>query len=122
MKKGDIIHIDYDAWIVEKNELFDTTKEALAKEKNIYNEKLIYKPLPIIVSAGNVVKGLDDNLLSAEVGKEYSVELKPIDGFGERNPKLVELHSIREILRLPEFRKGDKEPFEFRDVGGEIPS
>jgi FKBP-type peptidyl-prolyl cis-trans isomerase 2 len=111
LKKGDIVHIDYEAWLIENDELFDTTKEELAKEKEIYNEKVTYKPIPIIVGAGNVVKGLDENLLKAKVKKDYTIELEPKDGFGERDPKLIETHHIREIMRLPEFKKGDKEPY-----------
>ena len=111
MKKNDIIYIDYEAYVVENDELFDTTKEAIAKEHEIYDEKVTYKPQPIVVGADKVVKGLDDHLLKAKVGKEYTVEITPIDGFGERDPKLIEMHSKREILRLPEFKKGDKEPY-----------
>jgi FKBP-type peptidyl-prolyl cis-trans isomerase 2 len=111
LKKGDIIHLDYEAWIVENEELFDTTKESLAKEHEIFDEKVTYKPLPIIVGADKVVKGLDDHLLAAKVGKKYTLEIEPKDGFGERDPKLIEMHSKREILRLPEFKKGDKEPY-----------
>ena len=108
MKKGDIIHLDYEAWLIDNNELFDTTKEEVAKKNNLFDEKVTYKPLPLIVGANKVVKGLDDHLMKAKVGKEYSVEIEPKDGFGERNPKLIEMHSKREILRLPEFKKGDK--------------
>ena len=111
MKKGDIIQLEYEAWLVDGNELFDTTKESLAKKHNIYDEKATYDPTPIIVGTGNVVKGLDDHLLKAKVNKKYTLELEPADGFGERDPKLVEMHSRREILRLPEFKKGDKEPY-----------
>jgi FKBP-type peptidyl-prolyl cis-trans isomerase 2 len=110
LKKSDIIHIDYDAWIVENNELFDTTRAETAKKNEIFDEKIEYKPQPIIVGAEKVVKGLDSHLLKASVGKKYTVEIEPSDGFGERDPKLIEMHSKREILRLPEFRKGDKEP------------
>jgi FKBP-type peptidyl-prolyl cis-trans isomerase 2 len=111
LKKNDIIQLDYEAWLVENNELFDTTKEDLAKEHEIFDEKVTYKPQPIIIGAEKVVKGLDDHLLQAKVGKEYSVEINPKDGFGERDPKQIEMHSKREILRLPEFKKGDKEPY-----------
>jgi FKBP-type peptidyl-prolyl cis-trans isomerase 2 len=111
LKKGDIIHLEYEAWIVENNELFDTTKKDLAKKNEIFDEKITYKPQPIIVGSGNVVKGLDDHLIKAQVKKQYTLELEPKNGFGERDPKLVEMHSKREILRLPEFKKGDKEPY-----------
>ena len=111
LKKGDIIQLDYEAWLMDNNELFDTTKEKLAKKNEIHDEKVTYKPLPVIVGANKVVKGLDDHLLKAKVGKEYNVEIDAKDGFGERDLKLIEMHSKREILRLPEFKKGDKEPY-----------
>lgn len=110
MKKDAIIKLDYDAWIVESNELFDTTHEDLAKKEDMYNDKVTYQPQPLIVGAKTVVKGLDDALLNAEPDKEYELEIPPEDAYGKRDPKLVELHTKREIMRLPEFRKGDKDP------------
>lgn len=111
MKKDSIVWLDYDAWIVETNELFDTTNEELAKSEDIYSENVKYKPQPLIVGAKTVVKGLDDALLNAEPDKEYELEISPEDAYGKRDPKLVELHTKREIMRLPEFRKGDKDPY-----------
>jgi FKBP-type peptidyl-prolyl cis-trans isomerase 2 len=110
MKKDSIVLLEYDAWIVETGELFDTTHEDLAKSEDIYNEKVSYKAQPIIVGAETVVKGLDKALLDAEIGKEYELEIPPEDAYGKRDPKLVELHTKREIMRLPEFRKGDTDP------------
>lgn len=111
MKKGDIIHLDFEAWLIDNNELFDTTKEQVAKDNDVYDENVSYKPLPMIVGAKKVVIGLDDDLMKAKVGKKNTVEIDAKDGFGERDPKLIEMHSRREILRLPEFKKGDKEPY-----------
>ena len=111
MKKGDIIHLDFEAWLIDNNELFDTTKEQVAKDNDVYDENVTYKPLPMIVGAKKVVTGLDNDLMKAKVGKEQTVEIEAKDGFGERDPKLIEMHSRREILRLPEFKKGDKEPY-----------
>jgi FKBP-type peptidyl-prolyl cis-trans isomerase 2 len=108
MNKGDIIHLEYDLWIISpdgREDLFDTTNELLAIERKIHDSKKVYKPVPVIVDYQRVFKGLDKSLLSAELGKEYIVEIPPSEGAGERNPRLVELHSIREIERLPEFRK-----------------
>jgi FKBP-type peptidyl-prolyl cis-trans isomerase 2 len=110
MEKDSIIKLEYDAWIVETNELFDTTHEELAKEEDIFNENVNYAPQPLIVGAKTVVKGLDEALLNAELDKEYEIEIPPDDAYGARDPKLVELHTKREIMRLPEFRKGDKDP------------
>ncbi len=110
MEKGSIIQLDYDLWLVENNELFETTNEELAKEHNIHNEDATYKPIATIIGAEKVIKGLDEDLLKAEKGKDYELEIPPDQAYGERDPKLVELHSKREIQRLPEFRKGDVSP------------
>lgn len=110
MEKGSVIELDFDLWLVENNELYETTNEELAKEHDIYNEEVTYKPISTIVGAEKLIKGLDDALLKAEKDKDYELEIPPEEGYGERDSKLVELHSKREILRLPEFRKGDISP------------
>jgi FKBP-type peptidyl-prolyl cis-trans isomerase 2 len=107
MEKGDIVFIEYDAWFADNEELFDTTNEELAKEKEIFDDKRVYAPKPVIIGTDLLVKGLDDSLLQAEVGKDYTVEISPADAYGERDPKLVEIHSRAEIERLPEFRDKD---------------
>lgn len=99
IKKGDIVHVDFETWIVESKELYTTSKEELAKEHDIYDEKIVYKPKAVIVGVGRELKGIDDSLLKSSVGKENEIEIIPSEGAGVRDPKLVELHSIREFLR-----------------------
>jgi len=111
MKKGDIIKVDYDLYNADTEELLETTKEELAQENDMFDEKTVYKPRTMIVGANNISEVFDSSLLKADVGKDVEVDIPPEKGFGDRNPDLVELHSRREIMRLPEFRKGDMEPF-----------
>lgn len=88
MQKGDFVRIDYIARL-ENGEIFDLTNEQLAKQEKIYNPKVGYKPVPIIVGAGFVIPGLDKELLKLGVGERKTVEIKPEDGFGNRDPNLV---------------------------------
>lgn len=99
MEKGDIIYLEFECWISDQNRLFDTTDEQFAKDEGIYNEDKTYGPLPVIVGTGRVIKGLDNSLLEADVGKEYEVEIEPKDAYGERDPKLVEIVSMHEFRR-----------------------
>jgi FKBP-type peptidyl-prolyl cis-trans isomerase 2 len=99
IKAGDVVLADFDAWISESNELFDTTSEATAKENNIYNEKMTYGPQPLIVGKGRLFSGLDESMLKADVGKDYEVLIPPEKGAGQRDPKLVELRPMREFLK-----------------------
>lgn len=101
---GDIVYAEFEGWIAETNELFDTTNEALAKEKQIYNEKLTYGPSPLVVGKGRLFKGLDEALQKAKVGEELELTLTPDQAAGPRDPKLVELLPIRE------FQKQDINP------------
>lgn len=99
MQKGDIIYLDYESWTEDKKELFDTTRLEVAKKENKYNEKAKYKPIPIVVGIGRLIKGLDNHILQSEVDKEYEVEILPEDAYGERDPKNIRIYSIRELLR-----------------------
>ena len=114
MNKGDIVRWDYEGWTVgakpEDNELFETTIETLAKEKEIHREGALYGPAPLIIGADRMVKGLESSLLAAELGKEVELTIAPADAYGDRDPKKVEVHSMAEIMRLPEFKKGEEEP------------
>jgi FKBP-type peptidyl-prolyl cis-trans isomerase 2 len=99
IKAGDIVLADFDGWIQDSNELFDTTSESLAKEHDIFNEKMVYGPQPLIVGKGRLFPGLDESLLKADVGKEYEIVVSPDKGAGPRDPKLVELHALREFVK-----------------------
>jgi len=100
--KGDIVWIDYEGWILNADgtrSLFDTTREAIAKQEGKFDEKKVYAEFPIIVGQGRVLPGLDEALLTAELGKEFDLSIPPEKGAGDRDPKLVELHPLREFLR-----------------------
>ncbi|MGQ9587688.1 MAG: FKBP-type peptidyl-prolyl cis-trans isomerase [Thermoplasmata archaeon] len=99
VKAGDIVVAEFDAWIQDTKELFETTSEAVAKENNIYNEKAVYGPQPLIVGKARLFPGLDESMLKAEVGKEYEVVIPPEKAAGPRDPKLVELHPVREFVK-----------------------
>ena len=99
MEKNDIVYMEYDVWTKESNELVETTHEEQAKNGNIHDEKIKYKPVPVVVGVGRVIKGLDNSLLNAEVGKEYDVEILPSEAYGERDSKLVEIFSLHEFRR-----------------------
>ena len=100
MEEGDIIQLEYEGWIGGSDELFDTSKPELAQEEEIFDEERTYGPMYTVVGTGRLIKGLDEHLLEAEVDKEYEIEIEPEDAYGERDPKNVETHSMRELARL----------------------
>ncbi|MFQ6128027.1 MAG: FKBP-type peptidyl-prolyl cis-trans isomerase [Thermoplasmata archaeon] len=99
---GDLVYVDYDLWIVHpdgKEDLFDTTDKDLAEEHEKFDEKRNYVPEPLVVGKGRIFPGWEESLRNAKVGVKTTVEIPPEKAAGERDPRLVELHSIREFVR-----------------------
>ena len=90
MNKGDFVRINYIARL-ESGEIFDLTYEDIAKQQNIYNPKVIYRPIPVVVGAGFVIKGIDNALLDMNTGSKKGFAISPEEGFGQRDPKMVRL-------------------------------
>lgn len=91
MKNGDFIYIDYVGRIKETGEIFDLTKEDVARKEGIYDPKFKYKPIPVVVGSDLVIKGLNKVLKEMKVGEKRKVEIGPEEGFGERMEELVKI-------------------------------
>lgn len=59
----------------------------------------------IVVGVNFTLKGIDKALLEMQVGEKKTIELKPEDAFGERDPKLIKL------VPLSEFKKHNTNPY-----------
>ncbi len=107
IQKNDFIEFDYTGKFVDDNELFDTTKESVAKENGLYNEnnKKTFVPLIVCVGQRQVVQGLDDALIGKNVGEEFKVTVTPENGFGKKRSELMNLMSLNT------FKKQDIRPF-----------
>ena len=58
MKKGDFIKISYTGRL-ESGEIFDITDENEAKKNGVFDEKMKYSHVTIIIGANFLVPGLD---------------------------------------------------------------
>ena len=65
--------------------------KSVAEEAGIKLDSKTYGAIPIIVGGGHVLKGLDEALIGMEEGEEKTVEIAPEEGFGLRDPKLLQL-------------------------------
>jgi len=105
VQKGDFVEIGFIGRIKDNNLIFDLTDEKVAKENSIYDPRATYTPIIICLGEGHVVPGLDKELIGKEIGKKYSIELKPEEGFGKKDPKLFQL------VNTNKFKKQDIKPF-----------
>jgi peptidylprolyl isomerase len=96
--KGDFIIIDYVAKVKETGEIFDTTKEDVAKKEHLYKESKLYEPKLIIIGERiEVLAALDESLATFEPEKPNTVEIPPDKAFGPRDPEKVRLISLRRL-------------------------
>jgi len=97
LQKGDFIILDYTAKVKETGEVFDTTKEEVAKKESLYKEGEIYEPKLVVIGEGWVLKPLDESLTTMEVGKTATVEIPPEKAFGPRDPEKVKRVPLRHL-------------------------
>jgi FKBP-type peptidyl-prolyl cis-trans isomerase SlyD len=91
MKSGDFVLVDYVGRVKDSGEIFDLTREDVAKKENIFNEKFKYGPVPMVIDSNFVLKGLNEVLKEMKVGEKKTVEITPEKGFGERNSEFIKL-------------------------------
>jgi peptidylprolyl isomerase len=96
-QKGDFILIDYIAKVKETGEIFDTTKEDIAKKEKLYKEGEIYEPKLVVLGEGWVLQALDESLATFEPEKPNSTEIPPDKAFGPRDPEKIRLISMRRL-------------------------
>ncbi len=99
LKKGDFITLEYTGKIKELNQIFDSTDEKTAKDAGIHREKAKYRPIVVCIGEGDVVKGLDEDLIGKETGKSYIVEVPPEKGFGKKDIKLMKIVNTNMFLK-----------------------
>lgn len=105
IKKHDFVEIEYIGALKGENEVFDTTKEDVAKEHDLYREGASYAPLVVCVGEQFLIKGLDDFLIGKEIGKEYTADILPEQGFGRKDAKLLQM------IPAGKFRQSEVQPF-----------
>lgn len=94
-----MIRLDYKAYMADSDRLYDTTKEDIAKEAEIYDERYTYAPMAYILGSGKLFPALEEAIAKAEVGKEGEVLIPSEDAAGARDPKLIEIYPIREFYK-----------------------
>jgi peptidylprolyl isomerase len=97
LQKGDFILINYVAKVKETNEVFDTTKEDVAKKEHLHKEGQIHEPELVVVGEGWVLKALDDALTTMDLNTPSTVEISAEKGFGQRDPEKIKRVPIKQL-------------------------
>lgn len=94
-----IVHINFTASFEDTGKMYDTNIEACAKKNDIYNEKVTYAPMAYVIGSRGFYAEVDDAIANAEIGKEVTVCVPCEKAAGVRNPKLIELHALRDFYK-----------------------
>ncbi len=89
VNKNDFVEIEFTGKILDTGDVFDTNIKKDAEKAGLETKNI----KPFILSVGNKMlpAGFDLDLDGKEIGKGYSVECKPEDAFGKRNPQMVRM-------------------------------
>ncbi|MGD0729035.1 MAG: peptidylprolyl isomerase [Candidatus Micrarchaeaceae archaeon] len=104
-KDGDFLEVEYTAWTASDNGMISTTDEKKAKEANLYDKKVTYGPVLVVLGSNSVIKGLDAALRTMSLNEQKKLTFKPEEAFGERIADLVR------VMPLSEFKKRDMDPY-----------
>lgn len=99
MNKGDFLEIDYVGRVKATNEIFDLTSEEVAKKEKVYDPKQKYGPSLVVLGSGMAIPGVERQIEKMDIGEEKEFEIRPEEGFGARNPKLVKIISITKFFK-----------------------
>lgn len=97
MKGKSLVLLEFTGRDTLTGRVFDTTSEAIAKEAQMYKENAIFRPVPVIVGNGDVIKGIDEALKEMKEGEEKTSRFGPEKAFGERRKDLVVLVPLAEF-------------------------
>lgn len=104
LKDGDVIAFDYDLFVADKPEVFDTTQKSTAEKAGALDPNAFYAPMHYMLGSGRLIKGLEDALKDCEVGKTKEITLSADEAYGARDPKLID------TLPINEFKKNKVDP------------
>jgi len=110
VKAGDVVFVDFTGKL-SNGEIFATSIKADGEKAHLHEghdepgHVHEYKPMMIVAGKGQTVKGFDDAIVGAEVGKKTSIKIPQDKAFGPRDPARIKL------IPIGEFRKRDIQPF-----------
>ena len=99
MNDGDFIELSFEMRAGQEKKLISTSKEDLAKQENIFDDKKKYKNAVIVIGTEGLFKEINDSFKEAEIGKEYEVTVPAKDAYGMRDNKNIKVVPMREFQR-----------------------
>lgn len=104
MEKSGLVIVSFTGKELLTGKVFDTTDAETAKKEGLYQDGQVYKAVPVLLGNGDVIPGLEEELLKMKAGEERVVKIEAAKAFGERKPEFVR------VVPLKEFHKHKLNP------------
>lgn len=102
VSSGDSVTVDYVGKFAKDGKVFDTSIESVAKEAGMYQTGRDYSEgLTFTVGAGQMIKGFDNGVVGMKKWETKIINIKAIDGYGERDPKNVQAVPLSQLPPKP---------------------
>ena len=88
VNESSTIDVEYEGRL-ENGELFDTSKEELAKKEGIFHEERNYEPLHVTLGQGMLIKGFEDALLGMHEEEEKTTKIDSQNAYGDKREDLI---------------------------------
>lgn len=99
VKNGDFIRMEFTGRVASSGVIFDTTDESVAKKAGIYQPSTIYGPKLAIFGSKMIMRGIEQAIEKAQLGKSEEFALTPEQAFGQKDPSLVRMLPEKEFAR-----------------------
>jgi len=93
IQEKDFVELEFTAR-TEEGKVFDTTSKKEAEKAGLPADAT-YGSVKICVGEGQLLRGVDKQLVGKEVGKEYEIALAPEEAFGQRDARLVKIIPLK---------------------------
>ena len=97
IKNKDFIKVDVTGRIKETNKVFEVTNEEIAKKEDVFKPDISYGPKIAIIGEDNIAKGLDRHIIGIKVNESKTIELTPLEAYGQRDKKLTVTVPLKRI-------------------------
>ncbi|WP_049970297.1 FKBP-type peptidyl-prolyl cis-trans isomerase [Haladaptatus cibarius] len=105
LQEGDFISLDYTARTVEEGDLVDTTSEEVAEEEGVEAEGREFGPRTIVLGAGHIFEGVEEDIYGKEAGAEGEVTVELAFGeYDNEEVRTISADKIQEDDRYPGAR------------------
>jgi len=99
VKEGDFIRISYTGRSFGM--IFDTTREADARESGTFDENKQYDPVIVCAGKQQILLGLDEAVIGKEPGYEDTIDIPPEKAFGEREQERMRSYEKKGFKEKP---------------------